>query len=183
MILTPHFQRISFNIIVTIFLKQYILCCYASLSLSAQLACSMPAASFASRPHKPPVVAGATYSKGEWDTTGAQMATRCSFCLYKYACCVLGVQMAWIDTGKNGWTTPVQKRYYWTSRMNMLDWLNILTLMHRACCVWAEQKCDLWGLLEGWRLQWFLYLSRDGGRVLTDSSPKRSWWWSSAIFC
>ncbi len=67
----------------------------------------------------------------------------------------------------------------------LLIWHFWSSFIYTLCCIWAEQRCNLWRLLQGWQLHWFLHHTRDGGRDLFDSSTKtlRQWRWGWATFC
>ena len=63
---------------------------------------------------------------------------------------VSGVQMAWIDTDRNGWTTPVQKRYCWTPWMNTCLFLPFLRLKYinvyyNLCGQSKDATCEDYG--------------------------------------
>lgn len=47
------------------------------------------------------------------------------------------------------------------------------------CFIRAEQRCNLWGLLQGRQLHWLLRHAGDRGRDLLDSSTEKlwKWWW------
>lgn len=90
---------------------------------------------------------------------------------YKTCILCLGVQTAWIATDKIGWTLTVQTRCDWTSKVNI--WLSVhpmLTiLLHYT---WADQKCNLWRVLQWGQLHRLPGNPGDGGY---DPSVKQLW--------
>lgn len=62
---------------------------------------------------------------------------------------------------------------------------HFLRLTHLLHCTRAEQRCKVWGLLQGRQLHWFLHHTGERRRDLFDSSTKRlsEWWWGWAVFC
>lgn len=98
--------------------------------------------------------------------------------LQLYVLCLPGVQTAWIDTDKIGWTLTAQKRCEWTSRVNIRPSLHpLLTILIRYTR--AEQKCNLWRLCQRWQLHCLPGNTGDGG---DDSSVKQLWGWGWVIF-